>query len=146
MRHDEFLKAVQEHAQLDEGGAERATEATLTALAERLEEGEATDFASQLPQELKEMVGRAAGGTGEPIDLTEFIEKIAEKEGLSEHDARQHASAVVDVLRETADRGAGRRHPEPASRGLQNAVRALTAAKIREEAAMAIKGREVRAA
>jgi len=56
MRHDEFLKAVQERAELDADGAERATEATLTALAERLEKGEATDFASQLPQGLKEKV------------------------------------------------------------------------------------------
>ena len=69
MRQDELLKAVQERAQIDRDGAERATKATLTALAERLEEGEATDFASQLPQELKGVVQGADGGTGEPIDL-----------------------------------------------------------------------------
>lgn len=64
MRYDEFIKAVRERAQVDEDGAERATEATLTALGERLEEGEATDFASQLPQELKEAVQAAARGSG----------------------------------------------------------------------------------
>jgi uncharacterized protein (DUF2267 family) len=105
MRHDEFLTAVQERAQLDADGAERATEATLTALAERLEQGEATDFASQLPQELKEKVRGAAGGTGEPIALTEFIRKVAQKEGVSEYAARQHACAVVDVLREQLTEG-----------------------------------------
>jgi len=67
MRHDEFIKAVQERAQLDGDGAERATEATLTALAERLEKGEATDFGSQRPQDLKEKVRAAAmGDAGNP--------------------------------------------------------------------------------
>ncbi|WP_082726064.1 DUF2267 domain-containing protein [Limnochorda pilosa] len=63
MRHDESIGHVQDRAGLSSRGeAERATQATLQTLAERLAGGAAENLASQLPPQIHSYtLGRTAG-------------------------------------------------------------------------------------
>jgi uncharacterized protein (DUF2267 family) len=73
MDHEAFTKTVAEAAGIDPATAERAIEATLVTLGQRISEGEAEDLArregrkefndmlSQLPRELRERLLAPAG-------------------------------------------------------------------------------------
>ncbi len=100
MRYEEFVEKVQDRispARPDE--AERAVAATLDTLADRLSHGEARDLAAQLPEELKGVFQKAAGGA-EGFSLEEFYRRVAKKEGVSIDTATGQASAVMAVLGE----------------------------------------------
>jgi uncharacterized protein (DUF2267 family) len=103
MEHDEFIGQVQHRARLDSrGAAERATRATLETLGERLSPGAAENLAAQLPPEIGEHLRRAAGGSGDQMDLNEFFDRVCEREGggVEKPEAVFHARAVVEVLDE----------------------------------------------
>ena len=105
MQYEEFLNRVQDRigsAQPDE--ARRAITATLSTLSERISGGEAKDLAAQLPQELKEPVQRS-GEEAEAFSLEEFLRRVGEREAVNADTAREHASAVVTVLREAVTGG-----------------------------------------
>ncbi len=104
MQYDEFIRQVEDRARLDRTGAERAAQATLATLAERITEGEATDLASQLPQELKPPLEATTTG-GEPFDVAEFIRRVAEREGALADLAREHARAVLSTVQEAVTSG-----------------------------------------
>jgi uncharacterized protein (DUF2267 family) len=101
---DEFVRRVAARAGLDPGRAERAIDAVLETLGERIAAGQAEDIAKQLP-------GRVAaplldhGGNAQPIPAEQFVRRVAEREGEIEPLAREHARAVLTTLREavTAD-------------------------------------------
>ena len=102
MQYEEFLNRVQDRigpAQPDE--ARRAITATLS---ERISGGEANDLAAQLPQELKEPIQRS-GEEAEAFSLEEFLRRVGEREGANADTAREHASAVITVLREAVTEG-----------------------------------------
>jgi uncharacterized protein (DUF2267 family) len=127
---EQFLTTVAQHAQLSRPAAERATEATLTTLAERLSGGEARDLAARLPREIAPRL--RADGRAEGFGADEFVRRVADREGTDPATAARHARAVFAALeravgpREVADMiselgrnfapliaGADRREPEP---------------------------------
>ncbi len=102
MQFDEFMQAVQERGRFaDRDRALSVVRATLQTLAERIVGGEATDLASQLPQEIAAFVHETAGGTrdAEIFDAPEFCRRVADREGggISAELAEQHVRAVMET-------------------------------------------------
>ncbi|MFC7009074.1 DUF2267 domain-containing protein [Halalkalicoccus salilacus] len=114
MDHDSFIGQVQNRAELaSRGAALSATRATLQTLGERIQEGEATNLAAQLPDELGRFLEEPAD-TAESFDFGEFISRVAERDenlgdsGIDDDDlsaAALHARVVVDVLDEAVTEG-----------------------------------------
>ena len=115
MDHDTFIGEVQNRAELpSRGAALSASRATLQTLGERIQEGEATNLAAQLPDELGRFLEENADTT-ESFDFQEFISRVAERDenlgdehGIDDDDlsaAALHARAVVDVLSEAVTEG-----------------------------------------
>ncbi|MEA2395215.1 MAG: hypothetical protein QOJ82_3106 [Solirubrobacteraceae bacterium] len=100
---DEFLRRVAERAGLDAEGARRATDAVLQTLAERIAGGEVDDLIVHLPVALHPPLKRgreSTGGQATRMSLEDFIGRVAEREGVSVAQARDHARAVLVTLRE----------------------------------------------
>ncbi|MCO5974102.1 DUF2267 domain-containing protein [Actinoallomurus soli] len=103
MPSEEFLSRVAERTGLDIDGARRATEAVLTALAQRIAGGEVDDLIPRLPLSLHDPLrrGRAAtGGRARRMSLDRFLQIIADREGIDRFAASEHARAVFATLRE----------------------------------------------
>ena len=103
MEPDEFIDRVSGLSGLDPAGADRAANAVLETLAERIAGGEVDDLAEALPPTLRPALERGkslSGGKAQRISLDEFIGRIAEREGASWEDALDHARAVFATLRE----------------------------------------------
>ena len=97
MNYKEFVGQVQhrlEYAQF--GQAVRATRAVLTTLGERLQEGEATDLASPLPMEIDRYLTEA--DHGQRFDYQEFLDRVAEREGVDRSKANYHAQQLLAVV------------------------------------------------
>lgn len=106
MKHDEFIRHVQSVAQLDSREeAERATQATLETLAERIVGGEAKDLAAQLPEEIAVYLQGHEGENGEVFSLKEFYRRISEREGVEPTSAAIHARAVFTTMRTAVEPG-----------------------------------------
>lgn len=107
MQHDEFIGRVQNKARLgSRGDAERATQATLQTLAERLAGGAAENLASELPPHLAGYV--MLGGETEdpePMTIDEFFQTVSEREGVDLPKSVHHVRAVLDVLGEAISDG-----------------------------------------
>ncbi|AGB39378.1 DUF2267 domain-containing protein [Natronococcus occultus] len=104
MNYKEFIGQVQhrlEYAQF--GQAVRATRAVLTTLGERLPEGEATDLASPLPMEIDRYL--SAAQHGQRFDYQEFLDRVAEREGVDRADANYHAQQLMVVVAEDVPPG-----------------------------------------
>jgi uncharacterized protein (DUF2267 family) len=100
---EEFVSAVANRAGLGEGAARVAIEAVLETLGERLASGEVEDLAKRLPPELShslEWGNQRTNGKAERLSLDEFVERVADREGVRPREARQHAAAVFMTLRE----------------------------------------------
>jgi uncharacterized protein (DUF2267 family) len=103
MPADEFFGRVAARAGLDRTAAARATEAVLEVLGERISGGQADDLADQLPRELYQplLVGKIRShGAARPMSLKDFVDAVAEREGVPPADAREHARTVLGTLRE----------------------------------------------
>ncbi|GAB1331411.1 DUF2267 domain-containing protein [Streptomyces sennicomposti] len=105
MQHDEMIGKVQALAQLPgRGPAERATQAVLATLAERLPSGLAGHAAAQLPPDLAACMRQAVdaspgkAASGERFGLTTFAARIAARAGTDEDAALREAAAVLEVL------------------------------------------------
>ncbi len=104
MNYKEFLGQVQNRLELAElGPAVRATRATLTTLGERLPEGEATDLASPLPMEIDRYLAEA--DHGQRFGYDEFLNRVADREGVDRADANYHAQQIVAVVGEVVPVG-----------------------------------------
>jgi uncharacterized protein (DUF2267 family) len=98
-----FLEQVAAHAGTGLSAADRATDAVLQTLAERIAGGEVEDLLERLPIELHPPLkrGRAAvGGHATPLRLDTFIQRIAAREGVCIIEAMLHARAVFRALRD----------------------------------------------
>ncbi len=105
MRYDEFINAVVDKgAAPDRQSAERITRATLETLGERIDGGEATDLASQLPPEMSGWV-TSRTDAAESYDLDEFIRRIEQRADGAAGQPRQAAGTVMDVLSEAVTGG-----------------------------------------
>lgn len=97
MQHDEFIGKVQALTRLpDRGTSERATQAVLSTLAERLPSGLAGHVAAQLPPTLAAPMRQTT--SGERFDLTTFAGRIAGRAETDEDAAVREAAAVLEVL------------------------------------------------
>jgi putative intracellular protease/amidase/uncharacterized protein (DUF2267 family) len=94
--HQAFTKTVAELADVDADVAERAIDATLRTLGERISEGEAEDLARHLPDSLAQVIVQRGDAQGFGAD--EFFRRIAEREGTDPDTAERHAAAVVAAL------------------------------------------------
>jgi uncharacterized protein (DUF2267 family) len=94
--HEAFTKQVAELAGIDGDLAERATEATLRTIGERISEGEAEDLARHLPDSLARVIVQP--GPAQPFPAEEFFRRVAEREGTDPESAEHHAAAVVAAL------------------------------------------------
>jgi uncharacterized protein (DUF2267 family) len=108
MKYDEFIKEVQTRGHMhSRQEAQKATQATLETLAERLAGGEPHDLASQLPPELAEYIRYEGEQQSEPYSLEEFFERVNEREqeGVDLPRAVYHARVVMEVLQDAVTKG-----------------------------------------
>jgi uncharacterized protein (DUF2267 family) len=97
MHEATLLTIVQRAAGLDPPAAQRATEATLRTLAERITGGEASDIAAFLPRAMRGWMVPTPE-PAEPFDRREFIRRVAEREGVDADIAEEHVRAVFQML------------------------------------------------
>jgi uncharacterized protein (DUF2267 family) len=93
----EFLDLVGGRAGLARSGAQRATDAALVTLSERITERETDVLAAQLPRDLRPFVRSPSGGT-ERFGADEFVRRVGQREGVGEREAQAHARAVLSTL------------------------------------------------
>ena len=100
---ERFYRRVADRAGVSIEGARRITDAVLETLAERVAAGEVEDLLRELPPELREPLERGAQRDRHAVrmPLEEFLRHVAEREGTPDEDeAREHARAVFETLRE----------------------------------------------
>ncbi|MEA2275097.1 MAG: hypothetical protein QOC78_57 [Solirubrobacteraceae bacterium] len=100
---DDFLASVETRAGLDRPGAERAVDAVLETVAERIASGQVDDLAEVLPDGLRPALERgkaSSGGLPQSMTLQEFLARIAQRAGTTPEEALRHARAVFAALRE----------------------------------------------
>lgn len=99
MKRDEFVKRVQEKVQVSsKDEAIWITDTVLKTLSERLTEKEAFDLASQLPHELKGIVGGAKEKLVK-MDRQEFINKVADNLKIAPDESESYIKATFSVLK-----------------------------------------------
>jgi uncharacterized protein (DUF2267 family) len=99
--YDEFVTIVEQVAGVGRERAERAIQATLQTLAERIDAGEARDLADQLPDELAPWLATIT--PAERFDVDGFVRRVAEREGVDSEAAERHAEAVFTALGRALD-------------------------------------------
>lgn len=96
MKFHDMIHEMQQEAAFSEEEAKDALEMTVESLAVHLNEGERKDFASQLPQELKDIALSVY-----PTETTasqDLVEQVMEVEHLPESRARQHLLTAWRIL------------------------------------------------
>jgi uncharacterized protein (DUF2267 family) len=104
VKYEQFIKHVSERAEVSREDARSAALTSLEVLGERLEAGEAADLAAQLPDELSEPLGRSSG-TGAPFSASDFVARVAAREGIAANDADKRVRAVFATLQEAVTAG-----------------------------------------
>ena len=104
MTDEEFINTVARRAGVSTQQAESLTKAVLSALADRLTGGEADDIASQLPKGIKEAM-LPTTPEAEPFGLSEFIERVVSRAGVTPEQAEVGARAVMTTLRDAITEG-----------------------------------------
>jgi uncharacterized protein (DUF2267 family) len=97
MRYASFVTTVERLSGLSRPASERAIEATLRTLSQRISGGEAGDIAAFLPPEVRPWL-TSAPEPAEPFDRAEFIRRVAEAEGVDASVAEDHVRAVFQAL------------------------------------------------
>src|SRR5918999_4356786 len=102
MDHDGFIAVVGRLAGVAGEAAERATDAVLETLAERIADGEVEDLIGRLPVPLHAALkrGRARSPGARRMSLERFVGRVAEREGVPPEAAGEHARAVFATLRD----------------------------------------------
>jgi uncharacterized protein (DUF2267 family) len=104
MEYAAFIKQVQQRVGFDAPEeAERAIQATLETLGERLSPRETRQLAAELPKELRaSLLQRPAQ---QLFNLEEFFNRVSAREGVRWHQAATHARAVIAVVGEAVSSG-----------------------------------------
>jgi uncharacterized protein (DUF2267 family) len=97
MRYATMLTMAERATGLVRPDAERAVEAALRTLAERISRGEAEDIAAFLPPEVRAWL-TSAPEPAEGFDRREFIRRVAEREGVDPATAEDHVRGIFEVL------------------------------------------------
>lgn len=99
MKYDEFIKHVQSAAQLTtREDAEKATQAMLETLKERIVGDEAAQLAAQLPENLAKHLRGREGQFGDHFKIEEFHQRVSQKAGVDLATAETYVKAVFSVL------------------------------------------------
>jgi uncharacterized protein (DUF2267 family) len=97
MEYEEIVAVVrQASGGIGSEAADRALQATLQTLAERLSRGEARHIVPELPAELKPWIYTETDA--EAFDIDEFLVKVAKREETDVETALRHARAVFFAL------------------------------------------------
>jgi uncharacterized protein (DUF2267 family) len=104
MKYDELVKRVAEQAETDRSAARSVLESTLAVLSQRIDAGEASDLAAQLPEEVAWAL-RGAERDAEPFTAEELVRRVAERESLAPNDADKRVRAVLAGLQEAVSAG-----------------------------------------
>jgi uncharacterized protein (DUF2267 family) len=98
---ERFITLVRIGTGLDRRGADRAAEAVLTTLFERIAGGQADDVVQQLkpPDGFIPGVLTLGNRPADRFDLHEFLHRVADREGVDEDTARKHTTTVLNALR-----------------------------------------------
>ena len=106
MKYEQFIKHVQEEAQIESPeAAQRATQATLETIKERIVGNEASQLAAQLPKEIGQYLHGREGEDGGYFKVDEFYQRVSQKEGEELSVAANHAKAVFTVLQQAVTPG-----------------------------------------
>lgn len=103
MKYREMIKKVQLKSGFSDSESKDALEHMVESIAIRLTDGERKDFASQLPQELKDMA-LSVYPTMEYINK-DIIEDFMEIQGINEAHAKKQVHAAWDTLKEAISPG-----------------------------------------
>jgi uncharacterized protein (DUF2267 family) len=104
VKYEEFINLVKSRARLKtETEAQRAVEATLKTLSERIGGDESQDLAAQLPPGIRENLTQKH--SYETFGLKEFYNKVSIRSSVGFPEVEQHARAVISVVSETASAG-----------------------------------------
>ena len=102
---DGFVERVAAAGDLDVPAAERASQAALATLAERINSRERDELARRLPDHLADHL-REPGSGGGDFPLREFLERMQRREEAGSIDeTEQHAQAVMTALEEVTPGG-----------------------------------------
>jgi uncharacterized protein (DUF2267 family) len=96
MEYEQIIQAVEQAGGLSREAAERAAQATLQTLADRLPRGEARHIQQELPAELKPWIYTETDA--EPLDIDGFLGRLAQRERTDPETALRHARAVFAAL------------------------------------------------
>jgi uncharacterized protein (DUF2267 family) len=92
MKYREIIKKIQHDSGFSDTESAEALERTVESIAERLQEGERMDFASQLPAELQQVALDAT--ITKEMHKKDILEEFMEKENIeAEHAKKQFLSA-----------------------------------------------------
>lgn len=95
-RHERFVVTIQQRTGIGWDKAERAAQATLQTLAERVSAGVARDLAGGLP--VAERRWLQPQGDAQPLDPVAFVRRVAEREETDPATAEAHVRAVFVAL------------------------------------------------
>jgi uncharacterized protein (DUF2267 family) len=104
LAYEQFLQRVADRTALFPEQAGEVAAAVLEVLAERIAGGEADDLAQYLPEELRAALKRGKArtrGKAQRMSLDEFVRRVAEREGVDDTQAFEHAGAVLQTLRDS---------------------------------------------
>jgi uncharacterized protein (DUF2267 family) len=105
---DELIRRVAERGQLTVDQSERAVEAVLETLAERLAPGEIDDLIARMDRDFRPPLERGKANqtpATRRMDRTEFLQRVADRAGISFEEAFDHARAVFTTLRDALPGG-----------------------------------------
>jgi uncharacterized protein (DUF2267 family) len=102
MGYEQFLTLIEQNLGVGRERAERAIQATVQTLAERIASGEARDQAEEMSDQLAPWV--ATPTDAERFDVNEFVRRMADREGVDVPTAERHAHAVFAVLGQAVSR------------------------------------------
>jgi uncharacterized protein (DUF2267 family) len=103
LSYEEFLYRVARRASLRPHEALPAILAVLEALADRINGREVDHLVVRVPVAFVPALERGkaqSNGAARPLSLQQFLEGVAEREGVTPEVARDHARAVLTTLRE----------------------------------------------
>jgi uncharacterized protein (DUF2267 family) len=103
MKYREMIKMVQINSGFSDAESEEALEMMVESLAVHLTEGERKDFASQLPQKLKDMA--LSVYPSEENAREDIVEQFMEYEHIDEGRAKKQIHATWEALKDSLTKG-----------------------------------------
>jgi uncharacterized protein (DUF2267 family) len=103
----DMVLRVAELAGIDREQAREATEAVLETLAVRISAGEVEDLAKRIPANLRPALERGLRESREAraMSVDEFLDRVAERQGIGREQALERTRAVFAALRELIEDG-----------------------------------------